>query len=144
MKIEEIHESWAEDSKIDMSELGRESADIPQLHARWLRRHSDEKLLLSMLKQQQSRLKLKKHEWLLTGETKESRELGWRYPARGAPLRADLDLYLSADKEMQDIEARVTLQTEKVRVLEEIVRQINWRHAAIKNAVEDEKWKQGG
>lgn len=143
MKIDEIFSEWEKDSNIDKSELAQASLDIPLLHGRWLRRYLDEKLLLFKIRQEFQRLSLRKYEWLLGGETKESRALEWTFPARGVPLKSDIQKYLDADPQMQEILARFTIQEEKVKALESIVNQINWRHNVIKNAIEDTKFKQG-
>ena len=38
MNIDEIHELWSKDSKIDQDELAEESLKTPQLHSKYLKR----------------------------------------------------------------------------------------------------------
>jgi hypothetical protein len=144
MKLEEVHFWWAEDSKIDVTELGTCSANIQQLHARYLRFFSDEKLRLRKLETELKKLKLEKYEFYSTGETKESRDRGWTFPARGVPLKADLPMYTDADPQIVEMNLRIGYQQEVVDVLESIVKQINWRNAIIRNIIDDIRWKSGG
>ena len=36
MKLSELQDSWAQDSRIDETNLGREATKTPQLHAKYL------------------------------------------------------------------------------------------------------------
>jgi len=144
LRLEEIHAEWMKDCVIDRTELGRDSAEIPKLHARWRRIYDDESLLLLKMVQEYKTLKLEKTEFYLTGPTKESVERGWVHPPRGAPLRSELQLYMDADPDIQKTELRIGLQKQKVQTVESIITNINWRHNVIKNAISDLQWKQGG
>ena len=54
MKLEEILESWSKDSKIDNTELDKESLKIPSLHNKYLKMYTSENLLLRKMMQNQS------------------------------------------------------------------------------------------
>ena len=55
MKLETIYEHWSSDSKIDRTELASESIKIPQLHAKYFKFYSEERL---RLKQYESEYKM--------------------------------------------------------------------------------------
>ena len=44
MKLEEIQQLWASDSQIDRTELGNEAVKIPQLHSKYYKMYSTERL----------------------------------------------------------------------------------------------------
>ena len=62
MKLEEIQESWSSDSQIDDTELDNESLKIPELHHKYFRIFSDEKLKLVRMYSKQKELRRLK--WL--------------------------------------------------------------------------------
>ena len=49
MKLEEIQEFWHKDREIDYSELGTESIRIPQIHDKYLKIYTDERIRLRSL-----------------------------------------------------------------------------------------------
>ena len=57
MKIDDIMSMWGEDHPIDETELGIESAKVPNLHAKYLKELTAEKYNLGRMKYQQKRLK---------------------------------------------------------------------------------------
>lgn len=143
MTLDEIHSEWSVDSEIPIDDLASSSSLVPKLHSKWLRYLSDERILLKALEHKLKGLKFEKREWLISGDTRESREKGWVLPSKGSPLRSELSIYIEGDSEVRDLEARVSLQSEKVSVLESILNSINWRHNSIRNALDDLKFKQG-
>ena len=42
--LDDLFDLWAEDSKIDRTELGEESIKIPQLHSKYYKLYSTERL----------------------------------------------------------------------------------------------------
>ena len=48
MDIDEIHDLWSVDCKIDDLELDQESLKIPQLHSKYMRIITEENSILSM------------------------------------------------------------------------------------------------
>ena len=49
MKLEEIQELWNRDREIDYTELGTESIRIPQIHDKYLKIYTDERIKLKGL-----------------------------------------------------------------------------------------------
>jgi hypothetical protein len=54
-------------------------------------------------------------------------------------LKADLDIYIKSDSEMQDISLRREYQREKIDFVERILRSLERRGFQIKNAIDWEK-----
>ena len=49
MKLEDIQTFWEKDSQVDRTELGEEALKIPQLHSKYFKIYSQERLTLRKL-----------------------------------------------------------------------------------------------
>ena len=136
MKLETILEMWEKDAVIDKTELGQESLNIPQVHARYLKIYAAEKLQYRRLDAEMKVLKRDKFQFLLDGATAESQEKGWEYPTRGRILKTDIGIYNDADKQVQELQMKMDLQLQKIDTLEQILRTISMRGYQIKNAID--------
>ena len=143
MKLDAIFELWEADSKIDRTELGEESLKIAQLHHKYFKIFSKERLTLKKLTVDYKRLKLQKYEFYTMGPTEESQALGWELPAQGKILRADAMQYVEADKDIVDISLKIGLQEEKLELLESIIKGLNSRGFNIKTALDYLKFTSG-
>lgn len=144
MKIESILAEWEQDSKIDRTELSEESLKIPQLHHKYYKVYTSERLLLRKLESDLKQLKLDKHEFFTQGHTKETQEKGWELPPRGMILKADLPMYMDADKDIIELNLKIGYQLEKIELLDSIIKTIINRGFQIKNAIDWNKFIQGG
>jgi hypothetical protein len=144
VKIEDIFALWEADSKIDRTELSDESLKIPQLHHKYYKIFTNERLLLRKLEADAKILKLEKYEFYTQGHTKETQEKGWELPARGMILKADLPMYMESDKEIIELNLKIGYQLEKIELLENIIKTISNRGFQIKNAIDWNKFIQGG
>lgn len=144
MKFEDIFEEWKKDSEIDRTELANESLRIPKLHHKYYMMLVAEKSLLKKLEADMKQLKLSKYEFYSQGHSEETKALGWQLPARGMILKADIPMYMEADKDIVDLSLRVGMQQEKVEFLESIIKSFQTRGYIIKNAIEFMKWTNGG
>jgi hypothetical protein len=143
MNIEKIFEEWAEDSNINRTELDVEAIKIPKLHHKYYKVLVSERLLLKKFEADLKQLKLEKHEFYTQGHTKETQEKGWVLPAKGMILKADLPMYMDADKEMIETNLKIGYQAEKIELLDSIVRSIINRNFIIKSAIDWIKFSQG-
>lgn len=144
MKIEEIYEFWDVDCKIDRTELGSEATKIPQLHNKYFKVYSKERLIIKQLQEKRKQLKLLKFEYYsgsLDQETLE--EKGW-IPNRKKIIRSDLDMYIEADQDMVDINLRIAMQQEKLDLLESIIKSLNSRGFELSSAIKWEQFRNGG
>lgn len=143
MKLEEIYEAWAEDSVFERENLTEESLRIPQLHSKYLKLLSIERMRHKATTQEYKKLFRVKHEYYRGDLDQETLiEKGWE-PFDLKIVRQDLDMYLQGDNDIQDAQNKVDIQKEKMSLLESIIQQINHRGFQIKSIIDWEKFKVG-
>lgn len=143
MKLEEIQSLWAQDSKIDSSNLGDESLKIPSLHSKYFRILTEERLRLKKLSSEYKDLYRLRHEFftgIISDEDLKAR--GWK-PNPLKILRSDLSIYLDSDKELVDLSLKIGLQEEKLDFLKDIIKSINNRNYIITNSINWLKFSNG-
>ena len=144
MTRDEILDEWNRDGIIDPAHLDNESLNIPRLHAKYLRYLSDEKMLLRAFEGELKKLSLAKFEFLLHGDTVESKEAGWELPPQGRLMRTEIDRYLAADDDISKMTYRLENQKQKVYILEDILKVIHGRNYLITNAIKFQIFQGGG
>lgn len=144
MKIEDIFSAWEEDSKFDRTELGEESLRTPQLHYKYYKMYSNERLILRKLEVEYKDIYKTKYEYYSGSLDYETiAEKGWE-PFQLKILKTDIPMYIDSDADIQNISLRIGLQKEKIDVLESIIKTIQTRGFAIKNAIDWAKFTSGG
>jgi hypothetical protein len=143
MKLEEITSLWEQDSKIDKTELADESLKIPQLHHKYYKIYSNEKLILRKLNTEYKQLRLQKFEFYTQGPNEETEDKGWVLPAIGRILKADVAQYIEADNDLIQLSLKIGIQEEKIEFLESIIRTLNNRGYNIHTALEFIKFMNG-
>jgi hypothetical protein len=143
MKIDEIFEQWEKDSQVDKTELGDASLDTPKLHHKYFQFLVKERLTLRKYETELKQLKLDKYEFLTQGPNEETKDKGWRLPARGMVLKGDIPMYLEADNDIVNLSLKIGLQQEKIELLESIVKIIMNRNYIIRNAIDWQKFTMG-
>ena len=63
MNLNDYYDAWSTDSKIDRTELGEESIRIPQLHHKYYRYFSEERMKLVKLQEEYKGLKKDKYDY---------------------------------------------------------------------------------
>ena len=141
--LDHYFDLWAEDSKIDRTELGEESIKIPQLHHKYYKMYSLERLNLVKLQEEMKILKKDKVEYY-TGTMAEEdlKERGWQ-PNPLRILKTDIPVHMEADKDFVDLNLKLAYNKEKVEFLEAVVKTLNMRSYQINNAINWEKFKVG-
>lgn len=143
MKLEDIVNLWKDDSKVDVSELGRESLRIPDLHHKYFKILSAERLMLRSYERDYNALYKAKYEYYTGVMDQESlNELGWE-PWALKVLKQDIPMYLQSDPDMSDLQTKIDIQKEKIELLESVIKMIINRGFQIKNAIDWEKFKVG-
>lgn len=140
--MKDVLAQWAEDSKIDGPHLDEASRQTPLLHAKYLEKLANAKLLLRRAEFSQKTLLKQKWEWYNGKMDQETvNELGWDPdPFNGLKImKGDMDYYYDADPEIQKSEEKIQYYKTLVETLTDIVSHINWRHQTIGNMI---KWKQ--
>ena len=143
MRLDEIQKHWDQDSNIDRTELGEESLKIAQLHSKYFKMFSEERLLLKKQKKDLSLLNKIKFEYyngILSHN--ELQEYGWE-PFSLKVLKSDLNIYLNSDEDLTNLQLKIELQEEKILYLENIIKSLNNRGFQIKSAIDWEKFKMG-
>jgi hypothetical protein len=144
MKLDDIMDLWADDARMDDTELGNESLRIPMLHHKYYKIFVQEGLLLKKLEQDYKSLYKLKYEYYMGVLDQETLlERGWN-PNPLKILKQDLSIYMEGDDDLQLIQAKIDIQKQKLSFLESAIKTIINRGFLIKNAIEWEKFKVGG
>lgn len=144
MNIDDILNLWQEDVKIDRTELGDEALNIPKLHHKYYEIFVKERLILRKYEAEFKQLKLDKYEFLTQGPNEETKDKGWRLPAKGMILKGDIPMYLEADQDIINLSLKIGLQQEKIELLDSIIKSIMNRNFVIKNAIDWNRFTMGG
>tara|TARA_B100001093_G_scaffold428983_1_gene424028 strand:- start:18866 stop:19300 length:435 start_codon:yes stop_codon:yes gene_type:complete len=143
MTMEEIMEAWSNDSNIDRTELGEESLKIPQLHSKYYKMFSYERLKLRKLEIDYKRLYKQKWDYFQGHmDHTELNELGWE-PNPLKIIKQDLSLYIDSDNQIIEHNMKTALAKEKVDFLENVIKSLVNRGFNIKSAIDWEKFKVG-
>ena len=143
MKIDELFDLWGKDSQIDRAEIGVESSKIPQLHHKYYKLFSAERLKLRMYEQDYKTLYKDKWDYY-QGNTPEEdlREKGW-VPNPIRIIKQDLDKYIDSDPDIIKHNLRLAAQKEKVDFLDSVLRMISNRSFQLKGVIDWERFKVG-
>jgi len=144
MTLDEIHEQWSKDAQIERDMLDDESRKIPQLHSKYFKFYSHERMRLKALEFEYKQLfKLKYEYYMGTIADEDLVEQGWE-PNPLKILKADVQMYIDADDDVIALLQKKAMQQEKVDTLDQIIRNINTRGFQIKNAIDWVRFTNGG
>lgn len=144
MTLEEIQNLWEADANINRTELGEESLRIAQLHSKYFKIYSTERMRLRQYEQQyRSLYKIRFEYYMGTLDIETIREREWE-PNPLKILRTDVPMHIDADQYLQELQLKVDLQKEKVDMLESIIKHLPNRGFNIKAAIEWAKFQHGG
>lgn len=143
MKLDEILDFWQEDTKIDRTELGDEALNIAKLHHKYYQILVNERLILRKHESDLKQLKLDKYEFFTQGPNEETQSKGWKLPAKGLILKADIPMYMDADDDLITLSLKIGMQQEKIELLESIIKTIMNRGYNIKAAIEWQRFING-
>jgi hypothetical protein len=144
MTLDELLENWKADAEIDRTELGNEAIKIPQLHSKYFKFYSTERLALRKLEEDAKVLKKQKYEWFNGSmDYEDLNDLGWS-PNPLKLLRADIPQYIDADKDIVSLNLKIAYAKEKVDFLDSAIRSLNTRGYNLRAAIDWEKFKMGG
>ena len=140
MTLEELQESANRDLKIDETDLGSESINIPILHNKYLQHFNKFSLLLKKAEYDHRVLKRQKWEYY-TGKSDPS--VYAEKPFDLKVLKADVHIYMDSDEELQKADQKAAYLKQVTTYLEQVLRSINNRTFLIKNAIEWKKFTSG-
>ena len=136
MNIEKLKEEVKKDLSIDKTDLASESIRIPQIHNKYLTFLMNDRLTLSKLETDLTKLRHRK--WLYyTGKMshEELEELGWD-AFDLTVLKTDIDRFINADDDVIHLQHKVALIKEKVSYLDGVMRAINNLNWNIRSAID--------
>jgi hypothetical protein len=140
MNIDELEEMATKDMKIDKSELAIAALRVPMIHHKYLKIQNSEVFLLKKCMFEYDTL-YKERVQFYTG--KADPEVYKEEPFDITVLRADVDMYIRADKKIQAMKSRIILQEQKVEYLKQLIIELGKRNWAIKNAIDFIKYQHG-
>lgn len=144
MKLTEIQQLWEQDSRIDETNLGRESVRTPLLHSKYITLISKAKLQLRKAESDYwncRRLKYRYYRGELTRQ--ELEEAGWVQFQGNKPLKNEMDEFLQCDHDLIELQDKIEYFKTGIYTLEQILRSINSRTWDIKSAIEWQKFTNG-
>ena len=143
MSTDEISELWAQDARIDETQLMQESKRIPELHSKYYNLYFKEALKVKKLKADYKELEHAKHEYYSGSMSEEElRERGWK-PFRLKVIRQDMDKYMQADKDIINLSLKIDYHSARADYLEDIIKTIHSRNFVIKNMIDIMKFQAG-
>ena len=143
MKLDDIFDNWSTDSKIDRTNLGDQSLEIPNLHSKYIKLFSMERLSLQKLENDYKQLYKTKYEYYSGSLDLDTiKEMGWQ-PNPKLILKTDLNMHIEADKDIQTLTLKIGIQKEKITTLDSILKNISSRGYHISNAINWQKMMNG-
>jgi thymidylate synthase len=143
MNIDEIMSEWKTDSEIDVTELADESIKIAKLHQKYYEYLIKEKLLFKKNESDLKLLKLEKYEFYTQGHNEETLKKGWELPSKGMVIKSEIPMYLEGDKDIINLNLKISYQQEKIDLLQSIIKSLNNRGYNIKSAIDWIKFTSG-
>ena len=140
MTLDELHDLWDADCKINDDHLDRESVKTPNLHAKYLRFLIQHKMKLSALQTDYNLMRQRKFRYY-RGEMgkNELDELQWQQWQGVKPLKNEMEEFLDGDSDLNKITIKCAYIKNMIEALESILNQIKSRDWQIRNAIQ---WKQ--
>jgi len=143
LKLEDIQELWHRDSEIDYTELGTESIRIPQIHDKYLKIFTDERIRLKGVEFELSKMVRTKTEYYSGKMSQEELERhGWEQYL-GRLLKNEIVKYIESDDDVIKLKQQLVVLQEKINYLDSVIRMINNRGFQIKNALDWLKFSHG-
>ena len=140
MKIEEIKEMLEWDKSIDYTQLDTASLKIPEQAVKYQQLSHDEAVILRYLEREYNIMKLNRWMYYMG---KADDEVYEKEPFDHKVLKSDVNLFLEADKKLNELQDRIILQTEKLKLVVEAGKIMQNKSFNIKNALEHQKFMGG-
>ena len=144
MELSDIRKMVEADARIDDTQLDIESLRLPTLHNKYLNLYHDSKLRFEKATNEYNRLYRLKWEYY-TGKIDEDtlKQKGWE-PFQHNILKQDIPIFLNSDEDLCKRKEVITYIKSMVEYLEDVVKEITFRHTKIKNAIEWRRFLSGG
>jgi hypothetical protein len=144
MKLTDLQDMWSGDCKINELDLGKESVNTPNLHAKYLNLLTSTKLNLRKAESDYLSCRRKKYRYYRGEMTQgELEEEGWSQWQGNKPLKNEMDEFLQVDPDLIKYMDKVEYFKTVLYQLEQILRSLNSRTWDIKNCIEWSKFTNG-
>ena len=140
MKIEDIKDMLERDKSIDYTQLDTASLKIPEQAVKYQQLSHDEAVILRYLEREYNIMKLRRWMYYMGKASDEEYE---KEPFDHKVLKSDVNLFLEADKKLNELQDRIILQTEKLKLVVEAGKIMQNKSFNIKNALEHQKFMGG-
>jgi hypothetical protein len=143
MEIVELQKMMAEDSQIDTTELATASLNVPAVYSKYLNFVYNMKPDFLKFTRSIKVLRKVKTEYY-TGKLsqEELNKYKWE-PFQIKIMKSDLDLYLDADQDIQEMQRRIDELSIKIDMIQDFLKMLAARHWTIKNAIDWSKFTNG-
>lgn len=141
MTLLEIQELIAKSSKIDNAKLDQNALEISQLYSKWITIMAVESRELRKLQIAHDKRTLERTNYYMG---KASDEVYKAEPLQHKILKQDLPTWLNADDKFNETKTALNDQVIKITMIETFMKELSQRSFNIKNAIEYQKFKQGG
>ena len=140
MILDSILEDWEKESKLDPANLDKQSLDIPQLHAKYLKHHY-------RIQGEYRNAKSQYKEWEQVAYKYYSGRMSMDElnlkPFPHKVLKNDLARYIENDEKVSKYRKRMSQLEDDVKIMESIIDSINRRSFQIKNYIDYMKFSNG-
>ncbi len=144
MNIEQLHDMWDEDCRINDDHLDKESINTAKLHSKYLRLLIQHKMKIAALQMEYNTTRQKKFRYYRGEMTRdELKDLNWDQWQGVKPLKNEMDEFLTGDADLNRVSVKIEYIKVMVEALESILGQIKARDWQIRNAVEFKKFIAG-
>ena len=140
MKIEDIKDMLEKDKSVDHTRLDTESLKIPEQAVKYQQLAYDEAVTLRYLEREYNIMKLNRWMYYMG---KADDEVYEKEPFDHKVLKSDVNTFLEADSKLCNIQDRIILQTEKLKLVVEAGKVMQNKSFNIKNALEHQKFMGG-
>ena len=140
MKIEDIKDMLERDKSIDYTQLDTASLKIPEQAVKYQQLSHDEAVTLRYLEREYNIMKLSRWMYYMGKASDEEYE---KEPFDHKVLKSDVNLFLEADKKLNELQDRIILQTEKLKLVVEAGKIMQNKSFNIKNALDHQKFMGG-
>lgn len=143
MTLKELLDDWKQTGGISATTLEEAICAIPSLHAVWWERYTDIRAQYRAVDARYKQLHQARWAWY-AGKLPDDERLEWQWPPQSLRiLNADIPRYLDADKLMQKEALTVVAYEEKLKFVEDVLKQISNRGYLCRTLLDYVKWKTG-
>lgn len=142
--IDKLMAMWSEDAIIDETEPSKELARIPRLHAKYLSIMTHHSLIVKKLSSEYNKRRKVKWEWY-SGDLNNPEDLAAYNlePMMKKILRADINMYLESDTELNNILLKKVMNEEIVEFCKSVLKELGSRTYQLRSFIDWEKFVGG-